>query len=96
MAQVFGITSAVLIKKLLQLGFKADVNQTLEKDIVELLAKDYNIQVSEPQKKNTPHHNFNRKSLPSLKTKPNQKLNLQKTPPIVTIMDTLTTAKQPY
>ncbi|PWV43744.1 translation initiation factor IF-2 [Chrysanthemum yellows phytoplasma] len=84
-AQVFGITSAVLIKKLLQLGLKADVNQTLEKDIVELLAKDYNIQVSEPQEKHTPPQL--QPQTPSLtKTKPNQKLNLQKKSPIVTIM----------
>ncbi|GAK73810.1 MAG: translation initiation factor IF-2 [Candidatus Phytoplasma asteris] len=84
-AQVFGITSAVLIKKLLQLGLKADVNQTLEKDIVELLAKDYNIQVSEPQEKQSPPQL--QPQTPSLtKTKPNQKLNLQKKSPIVTIM----------
>ncbi len=88
-AQVFGITSAVLIKKLLQLGLKADVNQTLEKDIVELLAKDYNIKISEPKKEQTspqlqPQKSLLTKSKPQ--TKPNQKLNLQKTPPIVTIM----------
>ncbi|CCV64031.1 Translation initiation factor IF-2 [Alteracholeplasma palmae J233] len=46
-AQGFGISNAVLIKKLMQYGMMASVNQTLDRETIELLALDFNVKVED-------------------------------------------------
>lgn len=46
-AQGFGVTNAVLIKKLMQLGMMASVNQVLDRETIELLALDFGMEVQD-------------------------------------------------
>ena len=43
----FGITNAVLIKKLMQLGMMASVNQVLDRETIELLALEYGVEIQD-------------------------------------------------
>ncbi|MBP5835910.1 translation initiation factor IF-2 [Candidatus Phytoplasma meliae] len=77
-AKSFNISSAVLIKKLLKLGVATNINQTLDKEIIQNLAKECNIQFLD-QTALKPNSTITKKTTPI-------DANLEKTPPIVTIM----------
>ncbi|WP_373375488.1 translation initiation factor IF-2 [Candidatus Phytoplasma solani] len=82
-AQAFGISSAVLVKKLLQLGVEANINQTLDQEIIKILAKECNVEFKEETLTTIINEE---KKLKKTTTQLKDQANLEKMPPIVTIM----------
>ncbi|AGL90334.1 translation initiation factor IF-2 [Candidatus Phytoplasma australiense] len=89
-AQAFDVSSASLIQKLLQLGIKTDVNQTLNKETIKILANTCNVEFLEkPEENNVSKNQEHKEKNPVVKKESRTKetkTNLEKIPPIVVIM----------
>ncbi|WP_334330917.1 translation initiation factor IF-2 [Candidatus Phytoplasma prunorum] len=76
-AKIFGISSARLIKQLLQIGIIANINDTLDKKTIELIGIEFNVEIIFENLDNS-------KKMITETKKDIQKL--EKRPPIITIM----------
>ncbi|WP_231834341.1 translation initiation factor IF-2 [Candidatus Phytoplasma mali] len=75
-AKIFGISSAILIKQLLKIGIIVNINDTLDKNIIELLGTEFNVEIIFENSDNLKKIIMKKKNIPKL----------EKRPPIITIM----------